>query len=269
MRPVYIVGAGPGDPTLISLRGHRLLKEADVVVHDHLVHPRLLRSGPPDAEYIDVGEAAPREVAQDAICLLLVEKAREGKQVVRLKWGDPFVFDSGGKEALFLHENGIPFEVVPGVPALVAHAAYAGIPLTYPEAGDALVFVRGYEDGTNTPPGIDWECLTRLEGSIACAPSSSSRSTSSPACSRARVTTIRRPNNGRASNQRRCSRKAATRPTTNTAGCVGGALSIRVASSPSVIRAVACCGSVPSVTSAAASPDEQPLSRSAFTIGSS
>ncbi|MGH9163179.1 MAG: uroporphyrinogen-III C-methyltransferase [Vicinamibacteraceae bacterium] len=168
MRPVYIIGAGPGDPTLITLRGHRLLTEADVVVHDHLVHPRLLRSGPPDAEYIDVGEAAPREVAQDAICLLLVEKAREGKLVVRLKWGDPFVFDSGGKEALFLHENDIPFEVVPGVPPLVAHAAYAGIPLTYPEAGDALILVRGYEDGTNRPPGIDWNSLVRLEGSIAC-----------------------------------------------------------------------------------------------------
>ncbi|MPZ21099.1 MAG: uroporphyrinogen-III C-methyltransferase [Luteitalea sp.] len=168
MCPVYIVGAGPGDPTLITLRGHRLLKEADVVVHDHLVHPRLLRAGPPDAEYIDVGDAAPRQVAQEAICLLLVEKAREGKQVVRLKWGDPFVFDSGGKEALFLHEHGIPFEVVPGVPALVAHAAYAGIPLTYPGAGDALIFVRGYEDGTNTPPRIDWKCLARLEGSIAC-----------------------------------------------------------------------------------------------------
>ncbi|MPY88332.1 MAG: uroporphyrinogen-III C-methyltransferase [Luteitalea sp.] len=168
MPPVYIVGAGPGDPTLITLRGHRLLTNADVVVHDHLVHPRLLRSGRPDAEYIDVGDAAPRQIAQEAICLLLVEKAREGRHVVRLKWGDPFVFDSGGKEALFLHEHGIPFEVVPGVPALVAHAAYAGIPLTYPDAGDAVTLVRGYEDGTSTAPQINWESVARLEGSIAC-----------------------------------------------------------------------------------------------------
>src|SRR5687767_16017787 len=112
---VYLVGAGPGDPGLITLRGHRHLQAADVVVYDDQVHARLLRSARPDAEKIDVGPAAPRALDQDAISLLLVEKAREGKTVVRLKWGDPFVFDSGGKEALFLHEQRIPFEVVPGI----------------------------------------------------------------------------------------------------------------------------------------------------------
>ena len=116
---VFIVGAGPGDPGLISVRGQRHLEAADVVVYDHQVHARLLRSARPDAEKIDVGPAAPRALDQDAISLLLVEKAREGKTVVRLKWGDPFVFDSGGKEALFLHEQRIPFEVVPGIPATI------------------------------------------------------------------------------------------------------------------------------------------------------
>src|ERR1700736_2203797 len=121
---VFIVGAGPGEPGLVTVRGQRHLESADVVVYDHNVHPRLLRAARPDAEKIDVGPAAPRALDQDAISLLLVEKAREGKTVVRLKWGDPFVFDSGGKEALFLHEQRIPFEVVPGVPATIGVLAY-------------------------------------------------------------------------------------------------------------------------------------------------
>src|SRR3954468_4040900 len=141
---VLIVGAGPGDPGLISVRGQRYLESADVVVYDHQVDARMLRSARADAERIDVGAAAPRPLDQDAISLLLVEKAREGKTVVRLKWGDPFVYDSGGKEALFLHEQQIPFEVVPGIPATIAIPAYAGIPVTYPDAGDVLTLVRGH-----------------------------------------------------------------------------------------------------------------------------
>ena len=96
------------------------------MVYDHRVHARLLRLARPGAERIDVGAAAPKPLEQDAICFLLAEKAREGRTVVRLKWGDPFVFDSGGKEALFLHEQGIPFEVVPGIPAAIGGTAYAG-----------------------------------------------------------------------------------------------------------------------------------------------
>jgi uroporphyrinogen III methyltransferase/synthase len=165
---VYIVGAGPGDPSLISVRGQRYLAMADVVVYDHLVHPRLLRRARPDAERIDVGSAAPPQQEQDAISLLLAEKAREGKSVVRLKWGDPYVFDSGGKEALFLHEQGIRFEVVPGVTAPVAAPCYAGVPVTYPGAGDTLVFVRGHEDGSNRPPRVDWAAIARLDGTIVC-----------------------------------------------------------------------------------------------------
>src|SRR4029079_18662352 len=161
---VYLVGAGPGDPTLISVRGQRYLEAADVVVYDHRVNARLLRGARPDAERIDVGAAAPKPLEQDAISYLLAEKAREGKTVVRLKWGDPFVFDSGGKEALFLHEQRIPFEVVPGIPVSIGGPAYTGIPITYPEAGDVLSFVRGHEGETEVVPDVDWETLARLGG---------------------------------------------------------------------------------------------------------
>jgi uroporphyrinogen III methyltransferase/synthase len=165
---VFIVGAGPGDPGLITVRGLRRLEAADVVVYDHDVHARLLRSARADAEKIDVGPAAPRPLDQDAISLLLAEKAREGKTVVRLKWGDPFVFDSGGKEALFLHEQQIPFEVIPGVPACVAVPAYAGIPVTYPGAGDVLTLLRGHEAETNELPRAEWDRLAGLDGTLVC-----------------------------------------------------------------------------------------------------
>ena len=165
---VFIVGAGPGDPGLISVRGLRRLETADVVVYDHQVHARLLRSARAEAEKIDVGPAAPRPMDQDAISLLLVEKAREGKSVVRLKWGDPFVFDSGGKEALFLHEQQIPFEVVPGIPATIGVPAYAGIPITYPGAGDTVTLVRGHEAETDEAPHVDWERLAGVDGTLLC-----------------------------------------------------------------------------------------------------
>jgi uroporphyrinogen III methyltransferase/synthase len=168
MSKVSIVGAGPGDPGLISVRGMRALRSADVVVYDHLVHARLLRSARPDAERIDVGPAAPQPRAQDAICFLLVEKAREGKSVVRLKWGDPYVFDSGGREAMFLHEQGVAFEVIPGIPAAIGAAGYAGVPVTYPGVGDALVFVRGHEGESEEPPDVDWARLAKLNGTIVC-----------------------------------------------------------------------------------------------------
>jgi len=165
---VFIVGAGPGDPGLITVRGLRRLEAADVVVYDHRVDARLLRSARADAEKIDVGPAAPRPLDQDAISLLLVEKAREGKTVVRLKLGDPFVFDSGGKEALFLHEQQIPFEVIPGVPATIGVPAYAGIPITYPGAGDVVTLVRGHEAETNEPPRVDWDRVAGIDGTLVC-----------------------------------------------------------------------------------------------------
>jgi uroporphyrinogen III methyltransferase / synthase len=165
---VFIVGAGPGDPSLISVRGRRYLQAADVVIYDHRVQARLLRLAKPGAERIDVGAAAPKPLEQDAISLLLVEKAREGKTIVRLKWGDPFVFDSGGKEALFLHEQGIPFEVVPGIPVAIGSPAYAGVPVTYPGAGDVLVFVRGHESETDTPLNIDWARIAGMNATLLC-----------------------------------------------------------------------------------------------------
>lgn len=168
MKPasVYLIGAGPGDPTLITVRGMQHLNAADVVVYDRLVHQRLLQSVKPDAEQIDVGAAAPRPLEQDAINLLLADKAREGKTVARLKSGDSFVFDSGGKEALFLHTEGIPFEVVPGIPPTIGGPCYAGVPLTYPEAGDAIIFIRGHEAETNTPPDVDWNKVAPLAGTV-------------------------------------------------------------------------------------------------------
>ena len=165
---VYLIGAGPGDPGLITVRGLQCLAAADVVLYDHLVHPRLLRHARADAEKIDVGVAAPQPLEQEAICYLLAEKAREGKTVARLKWGDPFVFDRGGAEALFLHEQGVRFEVVPGVPAGVGVPSYAGVPVTYPGGGDTLTFVRGHEDEGNTRASVDWASLVRLDGTIVC-----------------------------------------------------------------------------------------------------
>src|SRR5512132_4235085 len=165
---VYLIGAGPGDSGLMTVRGLQYLEAADVVLYDHLVPARLLRSARPDAEKIDVGVAAPQPLEQEAICYLLAEKAREGKVVARLKWGDPFVFDSGGAEALFLHEQGVPFEVVPGIPAGVGVPAYAGVPITYPGAGDTITLVRGFEDASRKLPDIDWSGLARLEGTVVC-----------------------------------------------------------------------------------------------------
>lgn len=165
---VFLIGAGPGDPGLITTRGLECLRRADVVLHDRLVHPRLLRYARPGAEIIDVGTAAPQPMDQEAICYLLAEKAREGKVVARLKWGDPFVFDRGGEEALFLHEQGVAFEVIPGIPAGIGVPAYAGVPVTYPGGGNTLTMVRGYEDESRTVPDVDWASLARLDGTLVC-----------------------------------------------------------------------------------------------------
>ena len=165
---MYLIGAGPGAPDLISLRGYRCLQKADVVIFDHLVHPDLLDVAPAHAERIDVGPAAPEQRDQDAICYLLAEKAREGKTVARLKWGDPFLFDRGGEEALFLHEQGIYFEVIPGVPAAIGSTAYAGIPITYHGGGDTVTFVRGHEDEGREKAKVNWESLAQLDGTIVC-----------------------------------------------------------------------------------------------------
>ncbi len=165
---VYLIGAGPGDPGLITVHGLNHLRAADVVVYDELVPGRLLKYARQGAELINVGPSASHTMAQDAIGYLLVEKAREDKLVARLKFGDPFVFEPGGTEALFLHEHGIPYEVVPGLVAGLATPAYAGVPVTYPGGGDTITLVRGFEDESRTPPDIDWKSVARLEGTIVC-----------------------------------------------------------------------------------------------------
>jgi uroporphyrinogen III methyltransferase/synthase len=169
VRPaVFIIGAGPGAPDLISLRGRRALAAARVVIFDRLVHPRILDMAPPTAERINVGSPAPQSSDQDAVNYLIAEKAREGHVVARLKWGDPFLFDNGGSEALFLHEQGIAFEVIPGIPALIGGPAFAGIPVTYPGGADTVTFVRGIDDEGRPSASVDWASLARLEGTVVC-----------------------------------------------------------------------------------------------------
>jgi uroporphyrinogen III methyltransferase/synthase len=152
---VYLVGAGPGDPGLVTKRGLDLIERADVIVHDRLVSPQLLERAPERSELVYAGkDPNSLSTAQDAINELLVARAREGKLVVRLKGGDPFVFGRGGEEAEALAAAGIPFEVVPGVSAAVAVPAYAGIPLTHRALSSSFAVVTGHgAPGADEP---DW-----------------------------------------------------------------------------------------------------------------
>ena len=165
---VYLIGTGPGDPGLITVHGLECLRRADVVIHDHEVPTRILKKSRPGAELIDVGSSGRQPMEQDAITFLLADKAREGKLVARLKRGDPFVFDRGGEEALFLHAQGIPYEVVPGIPLGIGVPAYAGVPVTYPGGGDTITLVRGYEDDNRVLPDVDWASLAKLDGTVVC-----------------------------------------------------------------------------------------------------
>ncbi|MDF9408050.1 MAG: Uroporphyrinogen-III C-methyltransferase [Pelotomaculum sp. PtaB.Bin013] len=155
---VYLVGAGPGDPKLITVRGLELIKKADTIIYDRLVAPRLLAFARPGAEIIYAGkEPGCHAIKQEEICRLLAEKAGEGKVVVRLKGGDPFVFGRGGEEAEALHEAGVRFEIVPGVTSAIAAPAYAGIPATHRDYASTLAIITGNEAPLKDDSSIDWE----------------------------------------------------------------------------------------------------------------
>src|SRR5688572_19943661 len=162
---VYLVGAGPGDAGLLTMRGAELLGRADVVVYDALVNPDLLRFAPRGAEIIYGGKRAREHaIPQENLNALLVSKAREGKIVVRLKGGDPYVFGRGGEEAEELADADIPFEVVPGVSSIVAGPNYAGIPLTHREHCSSFTVVTGHEDPTKEESSLDFERLAKMPG---------------------------------------------------------------------------------------------------------
>lgn len=165
---VFLVGAGPGDPGLLTLRGAEVLGRADVVVHDRLSAEELLDLAPPDAERIDVGKAPGRaRVTQEGINQLLVEHGRTGRAVVRLKGGDPTVFARGGEEAMALAAAGVPFEFVPGVTSAIAVPAYAGIPVTQRFSSTSFTVVTGHEDPSIGDEGsVDWDAVARVGGTI-------------------------------------------------------------------------------------------------------
>ena len=163
---VYLVGSGPGDPDLLTVKAKRLLDEADVVLHDKLPGPDIIDSIPEEKRE-DVGKRAGGEwTPQEYTNRRLVETAEAGNTVVRLKGGDPFVFGRGGEEMEHLAEHGIPFEVVPGISSALAGGAVAGIPATHREYTSSISFVTGHEDPTKEESAIDWQALADTGGTL-------------------------------------------------------------------------------------------------------
>ncbi len=161
------MGAGPGDPGLMTVKGLDCLRHADVIIYDRLVEDSLLNEARPEAEKIYVGKADRLHILeQDSINRLLSEKAREGKVVVRLKGGDPFVLGRGGEEAKALFENAIPFEVVPGVSSAVAVPAYAGIPVTHRGVASSVTIVTGHKASEESEASIAWDKICAVTGTL-------------------------------------------------------------------------------------------------------
>jgi uroporphyrinogen III methyltransferase/synthase len=161
----FLVGAGPGDLGLVTLRARECIEQADVIVYDHLANPEMLAWARDDAEIIYVGKrAGEHALGQEKINVLLVERARAGKQVVRLKGGDPFVFGRGAEEASAIADAGIEFEIVPGITSAIAGPAYAGIPVTHRAENSHVTFFTGHEDPEKTGSPIDYAALAKLGG---------------------------------------------------------------------------------------------------------
>jgi len=157
---VYLVGAGPGDPDLITVKGLRLVREAEVLIYDRLVHPSILEQADPRAEKLYVGKKSDHHtVPQDEINAMMVREARKKKSVVRLKGGDPFVFGRGAEEVLYLVEQGIPWEVVPGVTSATAVPAYTGIPITHRECSSMVSIITGHETFTEGKPALRYDLI--------------------------------------------------------------------------------------------------------------
>lgn len=164
---VYLVGAGPGDPDLITRKGLKIIQTADVVVFDRLIPLELLAEARADAEFINAGKApTSHRLEQAVINDLLVERALAGKNVARLKGGDPFVFGRGSEEALACHHAGVPFEIVPGVSSSYAVPAYAGIPMTHRHLSSAFTVITGHEDPTKGDSSVNYEAVAQLGGTI-------------------------------------------------------------------------------------------------------
>ena len=164
---VYLVGAGPGDPDLITRKGLRLIQSADVLIFDRLIPLELLDEARSEAEFINAGKAPTKHrLDQESINEIIVDRALRGKMVVRLKGGDPFVFGRGSEEALACRQAGVPFEIVPGISSSYAVPAYAGIPLTHRNLSSMFTVVTGHEDPSKPESSIDYEALAQLGGTI-------------------------------------------------------------------------------------------------------
>lgn len=163
---VSLVGSGPGDPELLTVKAHRLIEEADVVLHDKLPGPEIIETIPEEKRE-DVGKRAGGErTSQEHTNERLVELAEAGKKVVRLKGGDPFVFGRGGEEATYLADHGVDFQVVPGITSALAAPALAGIPATHREHASSVSFVTGHEDPEKEESAVDWDALAATGGTI-------------------------------------------------------------------------------------------------------